>query len=48
MESVSNEEREYFNALYGKELTDGEINEILRPLVRYFKLLMEADKKDQL
>lgn len=46
MESVSDEEREYFNALCGKELTDGEINEMLRPLVRYFRLLIEASKEN--
>lgn len=45
MESVSDEEREYFNTLYGKELTDGEINEILRPLVDYFNILIETDKE---
>jgi hypothetical protein len=48
MESVSNEEREYFNALYGRELTDGEIDEIMRPLVDYLKVLIETKKENPL
>jgi len=47
MEPVSKEEREYFCAVYGKELTDGEIDEIImQPLVRFFKLLIEASKEE--
>lgn len=45
MESVSDEERVHFNALYERELTDGEISEMLRPLVDYFKILIQTDKE---
>lgn len=46
MESVTEEEKRYFSALYGRELTDGEVNEIMRPLVQYFKMLIEANKEN--
>ena len=39
------EEREYFSAVYGRELTYGDVNEIMRPLVGYFKLLIETQKE---
>jgi len=45
MQSISQEERDTFNELYGKELSDEELHEIIRNLVAYFKLLIEADKR---
>lgn len=45
MESVADEERDYFRAQYGKEMTDGEIHEALRPLVDYFKILIQTNEE---
>lgn len=48
MESVSKEEREYLNELYGRALTEDEANEMMRNMTEYFKLLIEADKRKRI
>lgn len=45
MEIVSKEEREFLTELYGRALTDNEINELMSNLTEYFKLLIEAKSK---
>lgn len=42
---VSKEEREFFTELYGRPVSDDEINEMMSRLTEYFELLIRTEAK---
>ena len=46
MANVSDKTRQFFEQMYGKTLTDAELLEYKNRLVKFFSLLIEIDRRE--